>query len=1398
MMLKTCLRCVSLLLLLHAVAAAAEKVPLHTPAGPRPVDGWPVILGNSIRYAPAIADVDGDGRDEVAVGIRDGRVFLLGGDGHPLPGWPQETDSWVFRSPLLDDVDGDGQFEIVAMTFDGFIYQWRVDGSPVPGWPLDLRAAPVSSPQLIRVGPGAERRILAAAGTDRIFLLLPDGSNHPGWPKTVADTTALSIDDMHPTAHADLDGDRSAEILHLSSRNAVLRAWRSDGSDYPGFPRSIGEDMGLGLALDDEVRPSLIACTTLSHLFVFDTQGKLLYTRDPLDDGDRFAASPYFISSGDSSHPAMDRIFAGSKQGAMYLWDREGRLLPGWPVRLGGFIYGVYGKKTADAVYGPPLTVDADGDGALELIVGSFNHHLYCLEFDGRLVPGWPETVEDAIIGAMAFAQLDGSGGKELVVGQIGETMFAFHLGPPPEARIDVAPPGRKLRGSTEWAPEYSVVAAIIALMALLLVRHLRVEYARAGVGGADGWTRATLFILFSVLVVRVGYYVDDIRRYKEAGDRMAAVEPVARGILDDERRDVRRMADELAADLDSSIANESKTPLGLLPHLERLADHYRFDYRFKGLLAADAAGDPIVGIGLARGWSDLDVLGIGAGGAAGPILLEETPVFVQESSRGIGSGPDSLRLFLFSSLLATVPDEIADATGFSAYLRLEDRTLAWGGAALSLTPGVRPRADRTQPSRDISILDAPGEPRLSIRLAMENFDRPFTEGMAVVIVLLAPFLYLFLSVRRIAFERVRMSWWWIPLFVAAYAAGIVVFRSGVAEARHVSLAARSLETILHAAGMLGLVVAARNIAHSGTSKRLDVALLGSYLLVGLIPIAVIITFMAAFIHDSQYRHVQGAIDDLTDRADNLAISYTGRYNFLRMLDDTGLRLFGRPPETGWLNFVEENHQLFTYDLPTSFLTLWAYDRSDPDRYYTGFSYRAPRKDKLYSTTPAWMGGENQKGLFLDNGTPVIRALRAVRTRSVEARICGHIPLDEETLGSIEKQLHIVPFLPYVRLEPSWPESTRGRSLRPGWRLLHFSSDVILRARDWNTGAPRWIAYRVHIYLPPGRERWFYVVPLFLLLLLPLGLSVWGAYSTFQRTVQPLRRLLGGIRRVEQGDMEFRLMDTGESEIALAAQSFDKMAESLEGKIGELAEKRKVEEISRLKSHFISMVSHDLKTPLASIKGAAENILEELAGPVSDRQRTYLEMILKSSDNLQQMISNILDLSRIESGHMSLNVEVLDVKRETEHILRFIRPLLEEKNLKARIVVEAKDTAIAADRTRLWQIINNVMSNAIRYSPRGGLIDILVEDSRGGDAAPNPMLTVTITDEGPGVAEDDRERIFEPFYTRSSEAAGAHRAGLGLTIVKQLVELHGGAVSVTNSAQGGASFTLTLPAKKSE
>ena len=196
---------------------------------------------------------------------------------------------------------------------------------------------------------------------------------------------------------------------------------------------------------------------------------------------------------------------------------------------------------------------------------------------------------------------------------------------------------------------------------------------------------------------------------------------------------------------------------------------------------------------------------------------------------------------------------------------------------------------------------------------------------------------------------------------------------------------------------------------------------------------------------------------------------------------------------------------------------------------------------------------------------------------------------------------------------------------------------------------------------------------------------------------------------------------------------------------------------------------------------------------IRDRQRTYLEMVMKSSGDLQRMITDLLDLSRIESGRLTLDMEPLDLRREVEDLFRSIAPLLEKKGLTGRLEVTASGTVVSGDRTRIWQILNNIVSNAVRHSPAGGSIVISLEDLPVDGTGQSGMVRVSVRDEGPGVREEDLPRLFEPFFYRSPYDKAARGAGLGLAIVRQLVELHGGSVSVGNAAGGGAVFSFTLP-----
>ncbi len=1364
----------------------------HAPAGPRPVAGWPVILGNGLHCTAAVADVDGDGRDEIAQPLRDGRVILLAGDGRPLPGWPQKTANSIYHSALLADINGNGAFEVVAACSDGLVYVWRIDGSRLPGWPVDLSAVPICAPQLVQFPGDGEQNILIAGSDGRVHLFSPTGQPRTGWPRQGNRSERFTVTGF-PVCSSDLDRNGSPEIIYLSNTPTVLQVWTSDGKQFPGFGQQL-TGSAVGLAINDQIDKVEIACTTDSGLSVFDAHGNQKWNYR-LPDDDHFSSAPaYLPTSLPPNHdPAL--LAAGTQNGRVYLWQQDGRQLPKWPVGLGGFIYGLAGGEESFAINGAPRTWDVDGDGELEILIGSYDQHLYCLELEGLPVPGWPLILDDAIGASPTFAQLDGTGPLELLVGQIGETLFAYHLGAPQTAGQSTAPARKSdLCPASEWSSRYSVITVIIILLMLMLGIYLHQSRSTSDQDVQPRSNRRVLLLILAVVLVLRGlFWGSEMLRYREARQQLQLIDPIVERVLSDELQEVRDRASVLAAAVDSCRALDADDPLLMRYRLEQIADHHRLDFRSTGLILTNASGEIRQSIGLARGWTHLSDLGLTITDPVEPVLLGDTPVHI--GLVPIGADPDSGFLLLCSSLLHSLAPALASATGVSAHVRLDQQTLAWAGAAPRPATLPWPWLGIVEPARNIILTTTAAGRMVSLRLAMEDFETAATGWFDLGLLLLLSVLFYFRSPGALQYHRRSRSRLWFGPFLLLYLLGWFLLSQQQLIQRPIPLAGHSLEFLLHLLGLMGLVILLQTLIGTRRSRRLSFAVIGSYLVVGLAPLVLVLIITNGLVQQAQQRLVARTITGLESRAENMLMAYAGNTSFISSLRQTGPELLDQPAEQGWFNFVRNSQYLFTYDLPSAYLTLWGYYRANPDNYFVGFSYRAPRAEKFSARRPVWGGDRNLKGLFLDGGNTVIRCVHTVRLQDLEAQLVSHIPMDRTILDDLQERLRILPFLPCVRLQPAWHESTPETDTRPGIELP-LSTSLVLPARDWSTGASRWVVYRARAFLPLGRELWTIVPTLILLTLLPLGLSIWGAFSTFRRTVRPLTRLLTGIRRVETGNLEYRLANTGKSEIAVAGRAFDRMAASLQENVQQLAEKKKIEEVSELKSHFISMVSHDLKTPLAAIKGASENVLGELAGPLNDRQRRYLEIVLSSSKNLQQMIADLLDLSRIESGHLALERETLDLRREADNVLRSLQPLLDKQKITTSITVETDNTLVTADRTRLWQIFTNIIANSVRYSPVAGSIEIRIADCPP-DSAQSQQLQTTITDEGPGIPEEDHARLFEMFYARPAGRKGRHGTGLGLAIVKQLVEKHGGQVVLTNSADRGAQFSFTLPRKTS-
>ncbi|HJT20914.1 MAG TPA: ATP-binding protein [Nitrospira sp.] len=252
---------------------------------------------------------------------------------------------------------------------------------------------------------------------------------------------------------------------------------------------------------------------------------------------------------------------------------------------------------------------------------------------------------------------------------------------------------------------------------------------------------------------------------------------------------------------------------------------------------------------------------------------------------------------------------------------------------------------------------------------------------------------------------------------------------------------------------------------------------------------------------------------------------------------------------------------------------------------------------------------------------------------------------------------------------------------------------------------------------------------------------------------------------------------------AAAYQQIEELNVGLEAKVQERT--AELEQADRLRSQFLSHVSHELKTPLTSIKGFLQNMSDGLAGPVTEKQQRYLFRVLENSERLIRMIEDLLDRTRIQTGRLELVPAEFDLSQAVADAVEQLRPLAQAKCQDLEALVPSLPLIVWADRDRLFQIVTNLVQNAVKFTPEYGRITVTVRlDGRSADIA--------VQDTGPGIPSEFVDKIFDPFFKLKTRT-GTKGLGLGLSIVRTLVELHGGAIQARNVAAGGAEFSVTLP-----
>ncbi|MGG6240523.1 PAS domain-containing protein [Nodosilinea sp. AN01ver1] len=234
---------------------------------------------------------------------------------------------------------------------------------------------------------------------------------------------------------------------------------------------------------------------------------------------------------------------------------------------------------------------------------------------------------------------------------------------------------------------------------------------------------------------------------------------------------------------------------------------------------------------------------------------------------------------------------------------------------------------------------------------------------------------------------------------------------------------------------------------------------------------------------------------------------------------------------------------------------------------------------------------------------------------------------------------------------------------------------------------------------------------------------------------------------------------------------------------------------TRLKDEFLASMSHELRTPLNAILGMAEGLKEQVFGPINDSQSQALSTIERSGLHLLDLINDILDLSKVEAGKLELEPVAVNVKQLCESSLSFVRQMAFSKNVGLSLESLRSMPDIAVDERRIRQVLINLLSNAVKFTPAGGQVTLRVEvESQGSESAFRNLLKLSVTDTGIGIASENLAKLFQPFVQIDSSLSRQYTGtGLGLALVRKIVELHGGSVSVTSEVNQGSCFTITLP-----
>ena len=381
----------------------------------------------------------------------------------------------------------------------------------------------------------------------------------------------------------------------------------------------------------------------------------------------------------------------------------------------------------------------------------------------------------------------------------------------------------------------------------------------------------------------------------------------------------------------------------------------------------------------------------------------------------------------------------------------------------------------------------------------------------------------------------------------------------------------------------------------------------------------------------------------------------------------------------------------------------------------------------------------------------------------------------------------------YIFMDSGVEDPSQESGSRAARELDHLISTVVGHVAAWHAQISDQLT-QAHRQLQLSTRRLVWFVQGVTALAVLVGVIV--SFLLSRLLVKYINILHQATEEIGRGNFAFRLPSLGTQydEIAQLAIGINQMAAQLEtgardqqNTLDHLMEaKTHAEEANRAKSEFLANMSHELRTPLHGILSFAQLGADKIAQAKPDRLKNYFARIGQSGETLLGLINDLLDLAKLEAGKMSFEMEPCDIASLGSRVVEEFQSLLSQRRLTLDYVSLDDPPLIWADPQRITQVVRNLLGNAVKFSPEGGLITLALSSQ-------DRVLVLSVQDQGPGVPPDELDMVFGKFIQSSATKSGSGGTGLGLSICREIVVAHRGRIWVENGIEGGAVFKIELP-----